>query len=75
MHQIDHAIVRQGKIVLTGLPFPDGQRVSVSVTPEKGKSPHSRSIDDVRQLLRGGVERFDEPTQPMIPEEHWEMLR
>lgn len=75
MHQIDHVIVREGKVILTGLPFADGQTVTISVVGDESKQRTSRSIAEVRQVLRGGVERFDEPFEPMIPAEQWEMLR
>lgn len=75
MHQIDHVIVREGKVVLTGLPFADGQAVTISVALDEPSQRASRSIAEVRQVLKGGVERFDEPCEPMIPPEQWEMLR
>jgi len=34
----------------------------------------SLSIENVRRQLRGGVERFDHPLEPMIPSGDWEML-
>ena len=33
------------------------------------------SIDDVRRQLCGGVVRFDDPFEPMIPGGDWEMLK
>ena len=33
------------------------------------------SIEEVRRQLKGGVERFDDPFEPMIPGEDWEMLK
>jgi hypothetical protein len=73
MHQIDDAIVQGGQIVLSHLPFADGQRVRVIVS-ESG-APGYLSIEEVRRQLRGSVERFDDPTEPMIPQENWEMLK
>jgi hypothetical protein len=74
MHEINDAIVRDGKIVVSNLPFADGQHVRVTVTEIAQTAPRL-PIHKVRDLLKGGVERFNEPFEPMIPEKHWEMLR
>ena len=75
MHRIDDAIVRGGKIVLSDLPFADGQHVRVTVAEQDAAPRQSLSIGEVRRQLRGGVTRFDEPFQPMIPAGDWEMLK
>lgn len=72
MHEINDAIVENGKLTLTQLPFANGQHVRVIVT--EAASPR-RTINDVRELLRGGVVRFDDPFEPMIPADSWEMLK
>lgn len=72
MHRIDDAIVREGKLVLTDLPFAEGEHVHITVE----KAPKvKRTIDEVRALLRGSVLKFDDPTEPMIPMEDWECLK
>ncbi|MBA3777139.1 MAG: hypothetical protein H0X11_11980 [Betaproteobacteria bacterium] len=61
--------------MLSHLPFADGQRVRVIVA-ESDAAPVGRlSIEDVRRQLKGGVERFDDPCEPMIPSGDWEMLK
>ena len=76
MHQIDDAVVKGGKIVLSDLPFADGQHVRVIVSEHGSSLPLRRMpIGEVRRQLKGGVERFDEPFEPMIPGEDWEMLK
>ena len=74
MHEINDAVVQGGKIVLSHLPFADGQHVRVTVA-EAHESCQRMSIQKVRESLRGGVERFEEPFEPMIPSENWEMLK
>ncbi len=77
MVQVQDAIVRGGQIVVDGLPFQDGQHVRVSVTtapPQEPAGPVKRSIAEVQRLLAGSVVRFDDPTEPMIPLDDWEML-
>ena len=79
MHQVNDAVVRGGKIVLSDLPFADGQRVRVVVSESDAAAasqPLPRmSIADVRRQLKDGVERFDDPFGPMIPIDDWEMLK
>lgn len=75
MHRIHDAVVHDGKLVLSGLPFPEGQRVSVIVEEAKASCEERLPIGEVRELLRGGVERYDDPFAPAIAPEDWEMLR
>jgi len=72
-HWVEQATVHGGRVVLSGLPIPDGERVQVIVTdlPQQ----QSRDIREVRRLLRGGVERYDDPFEPHISMDSWEMLR
>ncbi|HEX4794909.1 MAG TPA: hypothetical protein VH370_14005 [Humisphaera sp.] len=70
MHQIHDAIIHDGKLVLSDLPFADGQHVRVVVD---AVPVLSASIHEVRLSLKGGVERFDDPFEPMIPLDVWEM--
>lgn len=74
MHEINDVIVQGGKIVLSHLPFADGQHVRILVA-EADQTGQRASIQKVREILRGAVERFDEPFEPMIPSENWEMLK
>jgi hypothetical protein len=73
MQEINDVIVHDGTIVLNDLPFVDGQHVRMVVVKEE--LDERPSIEQVRQVLRGHVERFDDPVQPMIPDETWEMLK
>jgi hypothetical protein len=74
MHEINDAIVQGGKIVLSQLPFIDGQHVRIIVA-ETGESNIRMPIHKVREILSGGVEHFDAPLEPMIPSENWELLQ
>jgi hypothetical protein len=75
MHQIDDAVVRGGKLVLSDLPFPEGQHVRVVVAETNAPATERLTIHEVRKLLSGAVERFDDPFEPMIPTDQWEMLK
>ena len=73
MHQINDAIVQGGKLELSNLPFGDGQHVRVLVTEVQPAT--KASIYEVRRMLKNGVEHFEEPFEPMVPTDHWEMLK
>jgi hypothetical protein len=75
MHRINDAIVRDGKLVLSDLPFADGQHVQIVVAEVEEQAAKRMSIDQVRAALRGGVERYDDPFEPSIPLDSWEMLK
>jgi hypothetical protein len=80
MFKIADAVVRGGQLVLSGLPFAEGQHVEVVVAevhPTQDQQPQIKplSIAEVRAALRGGVERFDDPFEPAIPPDQWEMLK
>jgi hypothetical protein len=66
MHEINDAIVQDGKIILSHLPFANGQHVRVIVA-ETDEFPKRMPIAKVREILKGSVERFDNPTEPMVP--------
>jgi hypothetical protein len=76
MHRINDAIVKDGKLILSNLPFADGEHVRIVV--DKAivlPAAKTASIAQIRKMLKGGVERFDNPCEPMIPTETWEMLK
>lgn len=71
MHQVNDAIVHGGKVVVTNVPFSDGQRVQVTISevvPQANRLP----IGEVRTQLKGHAELLDDPSEPMIPEADWE---
>ena len=74
MHEINDAVVQGGTIVLSHLPFADGQHVRVMISETDASSVKRIPIQQVRNLLKGSVERFDDPFEPMIPSKDWEML-
>jgi hypothetical protein len=38
-------------------------------------TPQKLSMQEVHELVRGSVDPFDDPSEPMIPEDSWEMLK
>jgi hypothetical protein len=75
MHRINDAVVRGGKLILSDLPFAEGQHVQVVVAELQGEPTKGVPISEVRSALRGGVERYDDPFEPSIPPDNWEMLK
>jgi hypothetical protein len=73
LDQVHRATVQGGQVTISGLPLPDGAAVDVLVN----SAPEDRklSIHEVRELLRGAVEQYDQPFEPSIPEDSWEMLK
>lgn len=73
MRRIGQAVVHGGQVTLSGLDLPDGLRVEVTVTqlPER----QTRSIDQIHQLIGSAVERYDDPFEPVISADSWEMLK
>lgn len=72
MHRINDAIVRDGKLVLSDLPFSEGQHVRILVE-ENPQAP--LSIQQVRAMLKGAVIQFDNPFEAMLPVDSWEILK
>jgi hypothetical protein len=58
MHLSDDAVVQDGKIVLSHLPFAGGQHVRVIVAENSPEPAKRLSIQDVRQQLKGKVRAF-----------------
>ena len=75
MHQINDAVVMDGKLMLSNLPFAEGQHVRIVVEEADEPLTTMVSIHEIRRLLAGGVERFDDALEPIIPQESWEMLK
>jgi hypothetical protein len=75
MHHITDTTIKEGQIVLSNLPFPEGQQVRVVVARVDGPVEATASIHEIRRLLKGGVERFDDPFEPAISLNSWEMLK
>lgn len=76
MYEVNDVVVHDGKIEVAHVPFANGQRVRVTVAESTPLSSSKRiSIARVRGILRGSVEHFDDPCEPMIPAEDWEMLK
>ena len=64
--------------MIDGLPFDDGEHVRVSVTPAPVEPPFAlvkRSLAEVQRLVAGSSDQLDDPGEPMIPLDSWEMLR
>jgi hypothetical protein len=75
MQIVQNAIVSGGKVVLSDLPFAEGQRVNIVVAEVAPQAQTTKTIQEIRRILKGAVDRLDEPLEPMIPPGNWEMLK
>jgi len=75
MHRINDVVVKDGKLTLSNLPFAEGQHVQVIVSELEALPRERATIGEVRAALRGCVERYDDPFEPAIPIDNWEMLK
>lgn len=76
MVQVQEVVVRGGQVVIDGLPFEDGQHVRVSVeTTAVEAASVQRSIAEIRRIVAGSSDRLDDPGEPMIPLDSWDMLK
>lgn len=70
---VSSATVQGGQVTVSGLPFPDGEKVQVQIT--QMASEKRTTIDQVRQALAGAVERYDDPFEPVLSADSWDMLK
>lgn len=69
-HKTEAVVQPDGKLLLEKLPFKEGDLVEVIVLERQVKQ------DAVNPYpLRGSVYRYDDPFEPVVPEEDWEALK
>ena len=70
-HKLAATLMEDGTLVLKGLPFHAGDTVEVIIL-EQPKSSRLSPEDDP---LQGTVLRYDDPFEPAVPAEDWEVLK
>jgi hypothetical protein len=68
--RIETKVKQNGRVVLDGLPFEEGQDVEVIVLES-----HKEAITPSPNPLKGSVLRYDDPFEPAVPPEDWEAVR
>ena len=69
-HRIETALTENGKLSLQNLPFKKGDEVEIIILDRSSSKTVSNSYP-----LRGTVIRYDDPFEPAISAEDWEVLR
>ena len=68
-HKLAVTLIEDGTLLLKGLPFHAGDTVEIIILEQKKAE---RPID---HPLRGTVLRYDDPFEPAVPTEDWEVLK
>lgn len=69
-HRIETTLTENGTLLLKDLPFTAGESVEIIVL----KLP-ARPSESNLYPLRGTVYRYDDPFEPAVPLEDWEVLQ
>lgn len=68
--RIETTIQRNGCVILNDLPFEDGKQVEIIVLDINGKG----TLPTVNPL-KGTLLKYDDPFEPAVPIEDWEVLK
>lgn len=79
-YKVRSIVMPDGTIVLKGIPFSVGKSVEVIVlddpsSQELDRDPASPTLDERWKSLQGSVTRYDDPFEPAIPLEDWDVLQ
>jgi hypothetical protein len=69
-HRIEITLTENGTLTIKDLPFQAGEAVEIIILES-----HSRPKEENPYPLRGTVIRYDEPFEPAVPPEDWEVLQ
>ncbi len=73
-HKLAATLMEDGTLVLQGLPFHAGDTVEIIILEQpKAELPNQASQADYP--LQGTVLRYDDPFEPAVPAEDWEVLK
>jgi hypothetical protein len=73
-HKLAATLMEDGTLVLKGLPFHAGDTVEIIILEQpKEVQPKQASPEDYP--LQGTVLRYDDPFEPAVPAEDWEVLK
>ena len=71
-HKVEAVLSENGTLVLEGLPFQAGQTVEVIILERPKPQPTGSSSSQFR--LEGTVLVYDDPFEPAVAPEDWEVL-
>ncbi|MCZ8065259.1 MAG: hypothetical protein ACK5QJ_01395 [Microcystis sp.] len=73
-YKIQTVLTEDGTVLLKELPFQAGDAVEIIIL-EQSKTSLSSSQEKLIHSLKGSVLRYDDPFEPAIPPEDWEILK
>lgn len=68
--RVETTVQRHGRVVVENLPFDEGNKVEVIVLQTNGTD----KVSD-HNPLKGTVLKYDDPFEPAVPLEDWEVLK
>jgi hypothetical protein len=71
-HKLAATLKQDGSILLEGLPFHAGDTVGIIILEQ---SKVEKTVPSSNRPLAGSVLRYDDPFEPAVPAEEWEVLR
>jgi hypothetical protein len=69
-YRVETVLTEDGKLLIEGLPFRAGESVEIIVLERQTSSPSTNQFP-----LQGTVLRYDDPFEPAVPIEDWEVLQ
>jgi hypothetical protein len=71
-HKLAATLMEDGTLVLKGLPFHAGDTVEIIILEQ---STLEEPVASNGSPLAGSVLRYDDPFEPAVPPEEWEVLK
>jgi hypothetical protein len=71
-HKLAATLKQDGTILLEGLPFHAGETVEIIILEQ---SKVEETVLSSNRPLTGSVLRYDDPFEPAVPAEEWEVLK
>lgn len=59
------------KVLINDVPFEDGQEVEISISLKDGND----NSEMLKDSLKGSVLKYDNPFDPVVTSEDWELLK
>ncbi len=70
-YKVESTVQTEGVLTLRNLPFPPGQKVEVLILVQQSDSEKA----DKYSLRNSQPYRYDDPFEPAVPEEDWEVYK
>jgi hypothetical protein len=74
-HKLAATLMEDGTLVLKGLPFHAGDTVEIIILEQPKEQPASPSQQTEYPLQGKQPYRYDDPFEPAVPVEDWEVLK